>query len=206
VLVDQLVAYESDANLLYYMMHFVDDLRDDIRSVVMIQRPSTLDSARALALVQEEVMDSGRKKDIRRFDFPFTRSTPRQVLPLPPPPRLDKAVGSASEVVEATKAPASEDKLRALKQYRRARGLCDRCAEKWAYDHKCSPTVQLHAIQELWELFPDEASELQESISKVSDYPAQICVCLFEAPIMGMESSKSVKLIGNSGSGDAHFA
>jgi hypothetical protein len=30
VLVDQLVAYESDANPLYYAMRFVDGLRDDI--------------------------------------------------------------------------------------------------------------------------------------------------------------------------------
>jgi hypothetical protein len=115
VLVDQLVAYEYEANPLYYAMHFVDGLRDDIRFVVMIQRPATLDSTCALALIQEEAMDSGRRKDIRRYDSPFTRSTPRQVLPLPPPPRLDKVVGSVSEASDASRAPTSEDKLRALK-------------------------------------------------------------------------------------------
>jgi hypothetical protein len=52
-LVDQLAAYESDANPLYYVMHFVDGLHDDIKSVVMIQHPATLDSACVLALMQE---------------------------------------------------------------------------------------------------------------------------------------------------------
>jgi hypothetical protein len=48
------------------------------------------------------------------------------------------------------------DKVRALKQYCRARGLCYRCAEKWSYGHQCVSTVQLHAIQELWELLPED--------------------------------------------------
>jgi hypothetical protein len=42
-----------------------------------------------------------------------------------------------------------DDKFQALKQYRRARGLCDKCAEKWVYGHTCAPVVYLHAIQEI---------------------------------------------------------
>jgi hypothetical protein len=42
--------YEAEANPLYYAMHFVDGLRDDICSVVMVQRPTTLDSSCALPL------------------------------------------------------------------------------------------------------------------------------------------------------------
>jgi hypothetical protein len=33
-----------------------------------------------------------------------------------------------------------------------------RGVEKWSYGHQCAPTLQLHAIQELWELFSDEDS------------------------------------------------
>jgi hypothetical protein len=62
-LVDQLASYESDYSPLYYVMRFVDGLCDDIRSMVMIQCPSTLDSACVLALVQEEAGDSVNKKD-----------------------------------------------------------------------------------------------------------------------------------------------
>jgi hypothetical protein len=45
VLVDQLAAYDSDPNPLYYAMRFVDGLKEEIKSVVMIQRPSNQDSA-----------------------------------------------------------------------------------------------------------------------------------------------------------------
>jgi hypothetical protein len=79
---------------------------------------------------------------------------------LPPAHKVDKAVSVSgaedSRSTEAARAPSVDDKLRALKQYRRACGLCDRCAEKWVYGHKCAATVQLHAIQELWELLPEE--------------------------------------------------
>jgi hypothetical protein len=35
-LVDQLMSYESEANPLYYAMHFVDGLKQGIRGMVMI--------------------------------------------------------------------------------------------------------------------------------------------------------------------------
>jgi hypothetical protein len=68
VLVDQLGAYDFDPNLLYYAMRFVDGLKEEIKSVVMIQRPTNLDSACALALVPKEAYDYGKKKEVRRFN------------------------------------------------------------------------------------------------------------------------------------------
>jgi hypothetical protein len=56
------MSYESEANHLYYVMRFVDGLKQDIREMVMIQRPTTLDAACAMALVQEEVTDTGRRR------------------------------------------------------------------------------------------------------------------------------------------------
>jgi hypothetical protein len=50
-LVDQLATYEPNANPLHYTTRFVDGLKEDIKIVVMIQRPSTLDTGCALALV-----------------------------------------------------------------------------------------------------------------------------------------------------------
>jgi hypothetical protein len=56
-LVDQLAAYEAEPNSIYFAMHFVDGLREDIKSIVMIHRLVTLDTACALALVKEEAME-----------------------------------------------------------------------------------------------------------------------------------------------------
>jgi hypothetical protein len=51
-LVDQLATYESNANHLYHAMIFADGLCGDIKSMVMILCPPTLDSTCVLALVQ----------------------------------------------------------------------------------------------------------------------------------------------------------
>ena len=51
-------------------MRFIDGLKDDIRSIVLIQRPQDLDSAFVLAALQEEVADSSRKKGVPQTGFP----------------------------------------------------------------------------------------------------------------------------------------
>lgn len=50
-LVDQLSAYESVADPLFFSTRFVDGLRDDIRVVVLVERLSDLDTACTLALL-----------------------------------------------------------------------------------------------------------------------------------------------------------
>jgi hypothetical protein len=60
--VDHLSAYEANADMLYYTIRFVDGLRDDIKSIIMIQCPTSLDSACSLALIREEAMASERWK------------------------------------------------------------------------------------------------------------------------------------------------
>jgi hypothetical protein len=153
VLVDQLTAYEAEYNPLYYATRFVDGLRDDIKSIVMIQHPSSLDYACALALGQEEATDSHRKKHYRHSELLFNRSVQKPAFPLPPPPKPGSVPTEGHRNTEGTQPNAIDDKLRDLKEYRRARGLCDRCADKWSYGHKCASTIQLHALQEFWDFF-----------------------------------------------------
>lgn len=50
-LVHELASYESRTDPLYYTMRFVDGLKHDTKSIVMVQRPTNLDTACALALV-----------------------------------------------------------------------------------------------------------------------------------------------------------
>jgi hypothetical protein len=94
-LIDQFVANESTDNLLYYAMRFVDGLRDDLKQMVMIQHPSKLDIACALALVQEEAVDSTKRKEGRCFESSFHRSTLKPTFSLPTP-LIDKHQGSQS--------------------------------------------------------------------------------------------------------------
>lgn len=74
-LVDELASYESRTDPLYYTMRFIDGLRADIKQVIVVQRPSDLDTACALALVQEEATDSTRP---RRNELSFHRIAPKR--------------------------------------------------------------------------------------------------------------------------------
>jgi hypothetical protein len=43
--------------------------------------------------------------------------------------------------------------MNSLRRYRKAKGLCYKCGEKWGPEHSCSATVQMHIVEEHWELF-----------------------------------------------------
>lgn len=53
-LIDKLNAYQTMSDPLYYTLKFVDGLRDDIKAVVMLQRPQDFDTAAVIAQLQEE--------------------------------------------------------------------------------------------------------------------------------------------------------
>jgi hypothetical protein len=158
-LVDNLSAYASTTDPLYYTMRFIDGLKDEIKPIVLVQRPQDLDTACVLAALQEEAGDSYKRKAYNNPDSSYNpKLMYKNPLPLPAPPLCDKPavplVSDDKRGVEATHDGSSPDaKAAALRAYRRALGLCYKCSEKWSKDHMCSPTVQLHAVQELWELF-----------------------------------------------------
>lgn len=52
-LMNHLISYSDATHPLYFLMRFVEVLRSDIRAVVMVQRPGDLDTACALAILQE---------------------------------------------------------------------------------------------------------------------------------------------------------
>jgi hypothetical protein len=59
-----------------------------------------------------------------------------------------------------------DDKLSALKNYRRVKGLCFTCGERWSREHKCHTTIQLHVVQEMIDMLRsslDSSMELTES-------------------------------------------
>jgi hypothetical protein len=147
-LVDQLAAHESDYNPLYYVIRFVDGLRDNIH-YGYDSTPPTLDSACALTLVQEEAGDSV-KKEYRRYEPSSNQMAHKSAYSLSPPPKIDKPggnfTGNDHRATEVTRANSVDDKVRALNKYCHARGLSDHCVEKWSYGHQCASTVQLHVI------------------------------------------------------------
>jgi hypothetical protein len=98
-LVDQLVTYEHlVVDQRYFTSCFADGLKDNIKSIVLVQRPIDLDSAYTLALLQEEA-ESGCRKEFRKAEFMHKpKPLPQEValpLQLPPPPKADKAASTS---------------------------------------------------------------------------------------------------------------
>lgn len=63
--------------------------------------------------------------------------------------------------------PKRSDKLDFLMAYRREKGLCFKCGDKWNKQHKCPPQVPLHIIEELLEVidYPEYSESDSDDIT-----------------------------------------
>ena len=183
---------------------FIDGLKKEIKSVVMVHRPQDLDSASSLALLQEEALldqtNSSSKKgelnipyknaysDRARFSSSgiLSRNTPKYS----PSPGEDRRIG------DSNRGRSGEDKLATLKNYRKAKGLCFKCGEKWNPGHKCQ-AVSLHAMEEVWEfLFDDhEHREMQDQPDDENDSGEELTAISVQA-IKGIEGVRTIRLRG----------
>jgi hypothetical protein len=198
VAMNSLIAHHNSWDPLYFVTKFIDGLRSDIRVVVMVQQPRDLETA-VLAGLQEEAMELTKETqhpEAGRASFPWAPL--RTAMPLPPPPPVGRQPGPPpGRRTEDRRGPASsqvsstDDKVQALRAFRRARGQCYTCGEKWGRDHVCGPTVQLHVVEELMELLDSE----RETNSSLNNSPAEICV-ISEAAQQGVEPPQTVRLKG----------
>jgi hypothetical protein len=172
---DQLAAYEPHLDTIHFTTRFLDGLHPQIRAVIAIQCPRDLDTAYSLALLQEEIGEgrTWQQHRVPQLAAPpqvLALPAPRRLLPLPAPPaQKSSGVPDIKQLPPITSASAStgstDDKWSALRQYRRARGLCYTCGERWFKEHQCKGTVQLHVLQEVLGLFPPEASDSDQASS-----------------------------------------
>lgn len=204
-----LMAHHESWEPSYFITHFIDGLQKEIRAAVILHRPKSLDTAVDLACLQEEVMEAIHREDKReerRYSTPVApRAVPRTAPPLPPPPPTappkqavsSKACSTDRRAVEAAHAPP-EDKMAAVRAYRRARGLCFTCGERWGRDHRCGPTVQLHVVDELLDMMRSEPSHISDEVpdeDTPSEQYADCCVISKEA-MEGVESPTTMCLHG----------
>ncbi|KAM0865713.1 hypothetical protein ACQ4PT_043087 [Festuca glaucescens] len=175
VLMNHLMSYAEDTHPFYFLTRFIEGLRPDIRSVVMIQRPVDLDTACSLALLQEEVAEGEhvsptRHSEPRYAKLPLkTLTANQQSSTSRPPSRADDHRGM--EVARSS----IDERVTALRAYRRARGLCYKCGEKWSKEHSCPATVQLHVVEELFALFSPEEVTGSESTEQQEESPETVC-------------------------------
>lgn len=136
-----------------------------------------------------------RSVELASFSKGAGLSSSRGPHPLPAPPATGR--GSIPALADERKVvdhKSSEEKLAALKAFRRAKGLCFRCAEKWSRDHKCSAQVQLHVVQELLELFNME--DMEELLQEPTDQE-QLFVAISQEAVSGKDGPRTMRLKGS---------
>jgi hypothetical protein len=162
-LIDQLTAYEDKPNSLHYVTRFIEGLKPSVRILVAIQLPQDLETAYNIALVHEEVGDG-------LTPLNSVQAAPRRSISSSqfPARELDDHRGLESvKPAESVKHP--EDKLTALRNYRRAKNLCFTCGERYSRGHKCQSTVSLHVVQEMVEFLQSSEYSAPPSPSETSD-------------------------------------
>jgi hypothetical protein len=196
-LIDAISAYDSQPNQLNYLTRFLDGLKPTIRVLVAIQQPADLDSAYTMALLYDELGDGGNP-----FTVPSShhKAPARRQFSLSPPPPLPQPPSRwISKSVEEKKNLEGgrfgvEDKWSTLKAYRRARGLCFTCGERWGKEHQCPKTIPLYIVQELVHCMQENSDELTEEQTEepapILDHLCLSAVAFGSTPV----SSKSLQL------------
>jgi hypothetical protein len=192
-LVDDLKAYAKHPDPLYYTQRFIVGLKDEIKVVILVHRPTTLDIACVLAQLQEEAL-AASKKPFRHYDHSPHKSAWSSALPLSAPP-VQQGADDVKRPPDTTHSTV-EARFQALHALRRAKGLCICYGAKWSCDQKCSEVVQLHLVQELLGMFSDDSDDA-EAVSPDS-LDSQVMMHVSVAAMVGAQAPKTLSLRHNS--------
>ncbi|KAM0851281.1 hypothetical protein ACQ4PT_052535 [Festuca glaucescens] len=203
-----LTAHHNSWEPAYFVTHFIDGLHRDIRAAVILHKPVDLDTAVDLALLQEGVLESYRQEGRRGEFSPMPRVVPRTALPLPTPPAFPLPAPPAFRTSppqvlkvedrrggDAPRGGQIEDKVAALRAYRRARNLCFTCGERYSRDHHCGPTVQLHVVEELLAMV-QSSEEGPNPVDPTGSETGSQLIHLSAAAAEGGQAATSMRLKG----------
>jgi hypothetical protein len=141
-LLDQITAFEAQPDPIHYLTRFLDGLKPAVRVLVAIQQPKDLDAAYTLALLYEELGDGSTPLNHQTsVSNQLGRRTQTGVNPPPAPPAR-----WVSKLVEEKKSAeshrsAADEEWASLRTYRKSKGLCFTCGEKWGREHQCKNSI-----------------------------------------------------------------
>jgi hypothetical protein len=108
------------------------------------------------------------------------------------PERAVVATGGA----EDRRGRGIDTKLNTLRDYRWARGLCIRCGKKRSCDHLCPEQIQLHVLQEVWDLCHSDDPEDSDSPLKDAT-ESQVFLALSLAALSAHYSDSTMHFVGD---------
>lgn len=164
-----ILLYNPSYDDTYFVTRFLSGLKDELRTPIALHRPTFVESASALALLQEEELLHQKKLGSSRFSVPeFTKPVTKtfsQQDKQKPKSEVKKPVDS--------KQP---DKLEFLMAYRKQKGSYFKCGEPWNKQHKCPAQVPLHVIEELLEVIDYSDSDDSDTADLGSSADASLMV------------------------------
>lgn len=172
-LMHQIKAHDPSFDVALINNKFIDGLKPEIKSVVLMHKPMDLDTPSSLALLQEELTMGYPWKDnirVEAYHGGLKLSSRPSSSTTPSTRALTFSSLEEKQHAETLKIQPLEDKMNAIKAFRRAKGLCFKCGLKWAPNHKCAPIVSLHVVEELWQLLQDFDSGNVTSFDNESDF------------------------------------
>ncbi|XP_062187935.1 uncharacterized protein LOC133891241 [Phragmites australis] len=195
-LVHQLLAHDASLSTAVITNRFIDGLKEEVRAVVLIQRPHDLDTASSVALLQEEILSGSTRRDMRKNDGNiFIRGLNRSSA-APLSKSSQQNIIEEKKMMENPKNRIEDEKLSALKSYRKAKGLCFKCGAKWGPQHVCTPTVPLHVVEELWQLIAEPSQQNLEATTTGESDSGEDLMAVSAQALSGTESRRTMKLLG----------
>jgi hypothetical protein len=165
----------------FFVTQFVIGLKDELRTAVRIQAPTSITRASVFAKIQEEELDVNRP---RHRPLPAGRPPP---APAPVPPR-------AAAIPRVQNDDFARE--RQLRDFRKANGLCFKCGDRFSRDHQCKKQgAQLLTIQvgEFGELLTEDAVHALELLDEPVAAAVECCMLSAQATA-GTESSACIRL------------
>lgn len=130
-LVHQILAHDPYFSTSVTTSQFVDGLKSEIKSVVLVHRPKDLETASSLALLQEEVLLGQPSRDWRKNDeFAYGKQAQKNSNTTIASRSTTPPTTEGRRFVGNSKNKNQDEKLAALMAYRKAKGLCYKCGMK----------------------------------------------------------------------------
>ena len=175
-----LLAVDDSLSTRWFVSQFVFGLREEIRTAVRLQAPTSITRAASLARIQED--------DTERL-----RPRARPAAPTKHPPALPSATVVRGEW---PRKQGNDDFNREhqLRDYRRANGLCFKCGDKFSKEHQCKRSGQLLTIEvgEFGEVLSDEAVRAMDLLQE-TEVAGTCCHILIDA-LAGTETANTVRI------------
>jgi hypothetical protein len=135
-----------------------------------------------------------RRPDFNNFSRPAVKLAPMP-LPLPPTVNHRTIVHTEDRRGNVQVTNKNEDgKLTSLRAYCRAKGLCFKCGERWGHTHRCSTSVPLHLVEEMWELAIEGEEAVGETEGSIEELTGEGVLAISLDAVSGGEGNKTIRL------------